>query len=164
MALSRYKIEMIPGTYEVSAHYDFSTDSHVKIRLETKEEMVNRIMYTNYTNIAKSDAASSVDADVRDEMKKRERDRLLKEKMALVERFGADTFENGTVVKFSKKFNDNGITYDYAAIKADGKWFTTATLTGSSVFTWEEFLAWLVSGKFPATEFTLMVPMPAKVD
>ncbi len=187
---ARYKIEIEPGptgtyefkveagsTYEVSADYVYRNEpgsSIYYIKSETPLEDLQKVTHSmpyqvsyelnsNSVSVAKSDTPKSVDSDVRAEMKKRERERLLKEKMDLIDSFGADTFENGTVVKFSKKYEKNGTTFDYAAIKANDMWYTTAVV-GTKPFTWEEFLSWLVSGEFPASEFTLMVPMPAKVD
>jgi len=151
----------------MSSLSDYYVDNAARYKYDDQHPEITSLMRDNMPRKAKSvdDTVSLVDHDVRDEMFKRQRDRLMKEKMELVDGFGEDTYDNGTVVKFLKKFagmpyKPDGYkedkAYDYAAIKGDdGKWYTTGP-SAQKGFTWEELVTWLVSGKFPTKEFSVM--------
>lgn len=49
----------------------------------------------------------------------------LENKARQLERFGEDDYENGAVITFSVRFPDGGISYHYAAVKADERWWLT---------------------------------------
>lgn len=71
---------------------------------------------------------------------RREAARLL-EQAEQLESLPDDDFENGNVITFTKTMG--GRTYDYAAIKAVGKWFRTGRQIGhhqSGYLKWNELL------------------------
>ena len=86
-----------------------------------------------------------------------EADRL--ERMASErEKYGADPFKNGTVLKVDMKYRGTTRTYAYACIKTAGKFWLSGRMGGrtdvgvsvtgekSQGFTWEQFVAWLAQG------------------
>lgn len=68
-------------------------------------------------------------------------ERLIEEAM----RFGEDDYPEGTVIKFRKQFVEGGEKYRYAAIKANGLWYTTGPKSPKG-YTWDELVAWLSQG------------------
>lgn len=100
-----------------------------------------------------------VDIDVANELNKRQTERLLKTKMNLVDALGEDVFVDGDVITFSKKFDNNGDTYQYVALKVGDVWYVTGRNNYS--LAWEKLVGFLVSGKFPTKSFTKMVPVTA---
>src|SRR6266487_657819 len=100
---------------------------------------------------------NSVDEDVRAEMRKRLHDRLLKEKMELVDSFGDDSYPVGTVLKFVKRLGEGYKELEYVALKSDyGKWYICGPSMQISV-TWEDFIGKLVSGPYPTKELVEFV-------
>lgn len=76
---------------------------------------------------------ASVDAQI---------DRLIARR-ALLETMPEDDFEIGSVVTFEKHFSRQPVrTYNYAAIKAPGGWYTTGP-HNPGPFSWDKLLAWL---------------------
>lgn len=59
------------------------------------------------------------------------------------------------VIKFSKKFEDDGTTYTYAAIGIKGMWYTTGRVNMTSN-NWEALRIWLASTGVPTSEFKVM--------
>jgi len=97
-----------------------------------------------------------VDNEVLREMNKREHDRKVQEKLALVDGLGADTYDAGTVLKFTKRLPEENGKGTYVALKSkEGRWHVTGSYV-RKYYSWEEFLAWLVSGKTPTTSFSVM--------
>lgn len=56
-----------------------------------------------------------------------------------------DVYEDGEVIRFDKTFND-GLTYSYAAIKAEGLWYTTGPSSPKG-YSWEALLDWIFKGR-----------------
>jgi len=75
-------------------------------------------------------------------------ERKVNEKLDQIDAFGRDEWDEGTIFRFDKTFVTDGRTYKYAAIKAAGLWYTTGPKSPKG-FTWEEFVAWLVTGDIP---------------
>jgi hypothetical protein len=94
-----------------------------------------------------------VDRRVAEELLKRETDRLAELKLAMVDRFGDDEYDDGTVVRFQKKFTADGHPYLYAAIKAGGKWYLTGK--EQSGLTWGQFVLFLVGGECMVTTWNV---------
>lgn len=70
---------------------------------------------------------------------------ILTEKLAKLDRFGEeDPFDDGAVIQFEKQFG-NGRLYSYAAIRADGLWYTTGPRSPKG-YTWEDFTQFLADG------------------
>jgi hypothetical protein len=110
--------------------------------LPKKEE---HVLYDNIT--------SAADSAVSEEMHKRLTDRLVAEKLAIIDSFGADNYAEGTV--FSYVITKGEITAHFTIVKDyDGKWKES---TGYR-YIWEELVAKLVSGSKPVKELVLMVP------
>ena len=99
----------------------------------------------------------AVDQAVNEKLRQRMIDKKVEEKLALIEQFGADEFGDGAVIRFKKRFKFGDTTYTYAAIKVNGKWYTTGPK--GACYTWDELVGWLISGDVPTTEITPMVPV-----
>jgi hypothetical protein len=96
-----------------------------------------------------SNATKSADQALRERIETERKEKELADKVAAYEAYGEDTFEDGEVIKFPKRFGTSDKTYVYAAIKANGKWYTTSTTFAS--YTWEGLVLWLLSGSRPTT-------------
>ena len=70
---------------------------------------------------------------------------------------GPDSYNDGTVICYRKRFTSQGKAYIYAAAKAHGIWYTTG-LVGkvSQPLTWEKLTLWLVSGQYPTATFEVL--------
>jgi hypothetical protein len=76
-------------------------------------------------------------------------------KLELIKGFGVDDYREDTVIRFTKVFTRLvGTKYTYAAIKADGMWYTTGP-TGKR-YTWTDLLLMLIGGPVPTTHFEVM--------
>jgi hypothetical protein len=60
-------------------------------------------------------------------------------------KFGNDIHPDNTVIRFRKRFPNGTVNYRYAAIKADGLWFTTGPKAPKG-FTWEQLTTWMGDG------------------
>lgn len=62
-----------------------------------------------------------------------------------IDRFGTDDrLVDGCVIMFNKTFSTNRAkVYNYAAIRAGGRWFTTGPKSPKS-YTWVELISWMV--------------------
>lgn len=62
-----------------------------------------------------------------------------------IDRFGTDDrLVDGCVIMFNKTFSTNRAkVYNYAAIRADGRWFTTGPKSPKS-YTWAELVSWMI--------------------
>lgn len=88
----------------------------------------------------------SVTDILREEMQREALQKELDRKRALIADFGQDNYEEGTVIHFEKYFpqqGDKAKRYLYAAIKCDGRWFTTGP-KATAGFTWTDLVLWLV--------------------
>jgi hypothetical protein len=70
--------------------------------------------------------------------------RRLKERKRFLQRIPADVYLDGTVITFTKRFSEyrGAPVYLYAAIKANGMWYTTGPKRHSP-WTWEKLMQWL---------------------
>ena len=94
---------------------------------------------------------ADVDADVAREARERELRDMRSRKSQLVLQYGTDRYEDETVLTFSRQFTRDGKRYTYAAIRANGKWYTTGERSGVQGATWLDFVLWLVSGEMPVS-------------
>jgi hypothetical protein len=71
------------------------------------------------------------------------------------EKYGADPFKNGTVLKVEMRYRTGSRrSFAYAVVKVAGKFYLTGKLIqarttdsdAASGFTWEQFVAWLSQG------------------
>lgn len=53
-----------------------------------------------------------------------------------------DDFDNGAVITFTKHYSYSNKSYIYAAIKSNGRWYTTGPKSPKA-YTWYELLSWL---------------------
>lgn len=74
------------------------------------------------------------------------------EQLAQLDRFGEDDFEDGDVLRFDKKFHQRGQVYSYAAIKANGLWYTTGP-NSPKAYTWDELVQFLPDEVWYVTEY-----------
>jgi hypothetical protein len=91
------------------------------------------------------DGTVDADLEVARHVRQKKIDAEVADKLRLIEVHGEDTYRDGTVFKFSKKFVEGGDSYTYAVIKANGKWYTTGPKSPKG-YDWDEFILWLVSG------------------
>lgn len=95
-------------------------------------------------------AQSTVDQQIKAKLEERRVEREVTARLALVDGFGEDTYDNGTVITFEKKFTGVKDVYTYAAIKRDDKWFSTGhDCVSGTTFTWDTLVEFLVTGPFP---------------
>lgn len=105
---------------------------------------------TDFAGLPKSDrrtreAESAVDREVRARLEADATTSEVERRLAIIRRFGADVYEDGTVFRFRKQFAENGPEYSYAAIKANGKIYLTGSYA-SGALTWVRFTELLVFG------------------
>jgi hypothetical protein len=103
--------------------------------------------------------ALGADAALAAEVQKKRVEAELELKRSILSGFGDDLVD-GTIVQFWKQFTVGGREYMYAAIRADGKWYTTGPKSPKG-YTWEEFTLWLVSG-IPASAYLVVKQGGAK--
>ncbi len=81
-------------------------------------------------------------------------------RLDIMESFGEDIFDDGTVVRFVKTYavGDEEMAYWFAAIKANDRWYVTSTLIQQRAGkTWDEFKEFLVSGAQLTEYVTVML-------
>lgn len=104
---------------------------------------------------------STVDVQIKAELQKRRDEREVAKRLALVDAFGEDPFDPGTVFTFVKKFaSTKDKPYTYAAIKADegDKWFITGhDCYQGTTLTWDKLIEFLVTGPYPVATVTVKV-------
>lgn len=99
--------------------------------------------------------AKSADAKLKERVALQEAQSLLERKTAAFDALGADTFENGDIVAFTKQWTT--LVCTYAAIKANDRWYVTGMRAPNNV-TWDNFKLWLVSDINPVIHLERMVP------
>ncbi len=57
-------------------------------------------------------------------------------------RYGPEPSKNGAIITWRMRFHIKGLKYHYAAIKADGLWYTTGPNSPKG-YTWDELVSWL---------------------
>ena len=69
------------------------------------------------------------------------------------EKYGADPFKNGTMLKVDMKYRTGNRSYAYAVIKIAGKFYLSGRIgsnmsvdTKTGGMTWDNFVAWLAQG------------------
>lgn len=79
--------------------------------------------------------------------------------------YGTDPHDEGTVIKFERRFKLSAKTYNYAAIKAGGKWYVTGGAESPQRVTWDEFLLWLVGSDNaePVMQYRVMTAFGALI-
>lgn len=106
-------------------------------------------------------AVQNADAAVRAELLKRETERITAEKIALVDAFGEDRFDDGTVIRFNKQHSKNGTNYNYTAIRfvsGDQAYWRTSShdYNDNNNRTWEQLVEFLVQGPVPTASVEVM--------
>lgn len=71
--------------------------------------------------------------------------------LSAAETFGPDVYTDGAVITFIKQFQEDGVAYHYAMIKARGLWYSTGP-KAPKAYAWEDMVVWLTSGPVPTTE------------
>lgn len=103
---------------------------------------------------------SSVDARVAAILRERQAQAEVEKRLKLIEAYGEDCYPEGAVIRFKKQFAKDGKQYSYAAIKAEGKWYTTG-YNAPKGFNWDEFVIWLVSMGISVQTVEKMIPSDA---
>jgi hypothetical protein len=101
----------------------------------------------------RTERVDDVDAAVLAHLTHRSYEAGVAAKLALVDSYGEDTYDDGAVIRFTKRLDGprGPQDYTYAAIKADNHWYTTGPY--GRKYTWLELLAWFVRGKHPVEGF-----------
>jgi len=96
-------------------------------------------------------ATEFADQELRERLAERQQKELVEKKLQLVDQYGDDTYANGTILQFDKKFTKDGLVYTYAALKTNNTWYVTGErgLFGFTKGSWEELVLGLVGGEFP---------------
>jgi hypothetical protein len=117
---------------------------------------------TEDTQVGYNRAVDAADNAVRAELLKRETERLMAEKIALVDAYGDDNFANGTVIRFEKKYSKTGTVYTYTGVKYtadgadEGTWRTSSHYDGDNNRNWSSLVQMLVEGPFPTASIEVM--------
>ena len=112
---------------------------------------------------------TTIDSEVRAELEKRAAEAALAKKMGLIDAYGVDLYEDGTVLKFEKKFLDtpDATAYTYVALKSNGTWWTSGS-NGGGVHggDWDKLVFFLISGPSPtaAADVQIAVEWTANFD
>lgn len=96
-------------------------------------------------NVKEKIMSDSVDMKVAQAIQAKKDQEELTRKLALVEAYGDDVYEDGTMVRFTKEFANSDLEYVYVAVKCIDKWYLTGTINKQG-HSWEEFVMFLVSG------------------
>lgn len=101
---------------------------------------------------------------VREERQARSMEAAVKVRHALIDAYGEDTHENGTVVSFRKRYRAGSPEYIFAAVKANDKWYPSGMSLDchGQGLSWDTFVERLVDG-VPAVGFCVMVPEPPEI-
>ena len=104
----------------------------------------------------------SLEADerLRGELEGRRAQKLYEKKIALVDQYGEDNFENGTILKFGKLFDKSGTYYNYAVLKTNNQWYSTGKILNFVRGSWESLVLALVGGKFPVHLEDVIILLP----
>lgn len=107
--------------------------------------------------VSNSRIYDAADRAVREELTKRETERITAEKIALVDAYGEDGFAEQTVIRFTKQYSKNGTAYTFVAVKFDeSAWRTSSQYDGESNRDWSSLVELLVSGPVPTTSIDVM--------
>lgn len=71
-----------------------------------------------------------------------------------------DPYKDGTVLMFSRQFAAETRAYDYVAIRANGRWYTSAAGSPAGGRSWGQFVQWLVGAE--TSPLQVMVPKGKK--
>lgn len=88
----------------------------------------------------------------------KQREKEVARRLAWIEAQGEDSYPDGTIVRFEKKYR--GKTYIYAAIKAKDAWYATSGNGIATVSKWDDFLMWL-SEDNPEPKLIVQQDVPA---
>ena len=69
-------------------------------------------------------------------------DEALKCEAESVARYGHEPEADGSVIRWRMRFRKGGVKYIYAAVKANGLWYTTGPNSPKG-YTWDELVSWL---------------------
>lgn len=105
-----------------------------------QEAMERRAMQSNI---------AAADLEVAAELARREQEKLVEYKLQLVSEYTDDSFPNGQVIRFRKKFEEHGLDYLYAAIKVQNYWYVTGPRHGGKSLSWQSLILFLTGGSFP---------------
>jgi len=78
--------------------------------------------------------------------------------VALREAYGEDVYEDSTVIAFEvthARAAQVGNAYSYAAIKVNGLWYRTGTISRPA-WTWDQMITWLIDRDVPTTEIQVV--------
>jgi hypothetical protein len=89
---------------------------------------------------------SSVDAQVAEELRKRQEAAEIEAKLKLVEEYGSDPFENGDAFTFDKVYDVDNKVYTVWGGKVADKFYLTGPVVGRFPYTWENLVLFFVSG------------------
>src|SRR5690349_716873 len=64
-------------------------------------------------------------AVLRTEVRQREATREANRRLTLIDGYGEDTYPELAIIRFGKTFTPGGHVYQYAALKAAGRWYVT---------------------------------------
>lgn len=87
-----------------------------------------------------------IDKEVAEALEVPRREAEVKRRVELATKIGADTYPDGSVLKWTRKFGEKD--YTYAALKTGGKWYVTGSqMTRASGWEWDDLVQWMVQGE-----------------
>lgn len=89
------------------------------------------------------------DAILAEAQELRDKAELLEKIATEREKYGADPFKNGTVLKVDMKYRTSNRSYAYSVIKIAGRFYISGKMNGSednNGLSWDSFVAWLAQG------------------
>jgi len=66
--------------------------------------------------------------------------RELEAELAQRRRYGADTYDDGTVLSWGKTFSSSDAVFHYAAVKVGDRWYVTGAAGGKNAITWDRLV------------------------
>jgi hypothetical protein len=85
----------------------------------------------------------SVEQTVEDIIREKQKQKEVDRRLAWIDAQGDDTYADGSIVRFEKKWKQNGKTYMYVAIRANNLWYATSGNSLATMMNWQDFLMWL---------------------
>jgi len=144
--MDNYSLEVFQNLAVAFMNSGRLTSAQVANLMEMKRARENKAM-----------GMTNVDAKLAQMLLDRQEKEETEHKLALLEEYPDDDFPNGTIFRFTKQFEKDGVKFLYGAIKVNNLWYLSGPTQGARQYTWKDLALWLVSGH----DFNLSVPFDA---
>jgi len=113
----------------------------IELSRRSDPDLGNRLIRETVDKIKVKERTVSVEQTVEQIIREKQKQKEVDRRLAWIEAQGEDTYADGTIVRFEKKWN--GKTYLYAAIRANNLWYATSGNGVATMMNWQDFLMWL---------------------